>query len=111
MGGRRPFHDLSAGETAVPPIGREMWSPAYISGTQISRRNDPAYLGRESLGAEEKTSRTRDIHSKAFTPGLRPGVLCRFLIGNNKDRIDLVISDIIMQVVERSCYEGNISKS
>jgi len=30
---------------------------------------------------------------------------------NNKDRIDLVISDIIMQVVERSCYEGNVSKS
>ncbi len=22
--GRRPFHDLSAGETAVAPIGREM---------------------------------------------------------------------------------------
>jgi len=76
--GRRPFHDLSAGETAVPPIGREMRSPAYISGTQISRRKDQA----GSLGTEEKTSRTRDIHSKAFTPGLMPGVNCRCLIGS-----------------------------
>jgi len=33
-----------------------------------------------NLGTEEKTSRTRDIHSKAFTPGREPGVLCRFLI-------------------------------
>jgi len=62
-------------------------------------------------GTEEKTSRTRDIHSKAFTPWLTPGVLCQFLIGNNKDRIDLIISDIIMQVVEKSCYEENVSKS
>lgn len=30
---------------------------------------------------------------------------------NSKDRIDLVISDIIMQVIERSCDEGNISKA
>jgi hypothetical protein len=34
---------------------------------------------KRGLGAEEKTSRTRNIHSKAFTPGLTPGVLCRFL--------------------------------
>jgi len=85
-----------------------MRSPAYISGTQISRRKDQA----GSLGAEEKASRTRDIHSKAFTPWLTPGVLCQFLIGNNKDRIDLVISDtIITQMAKRSLHEGNISKS
>ena len=38
---------------------------------QISRRKDQA----GSLGAEEKTSRTRDINPKALTPGLRPGSL------------------------------------
>jgi len=48
-----------------------MRSPAS-SGMQISRRKDPAYVRRESLGAEEKTSRTRDIHSKAFTPRAHP---------------------------------------
>ncbi len=52
VGGHRPFHDLSVGETAVPPIGREMRSPAYTSGTQISLRKDQA----GSLGTEEKTS-------------------------------------------------------
>ena len=45
------------------------------------------------LAAEEKTSRTRDIHSKAFTPGLTPGVLCRFL-----DRVWMGISLAVLQV-------------
>jgi len=31
--------------------------------------------------------------------------------GNSKDGIDLVIPDIIMQVIERSCDEGTISKA
>jgi hypothetical protein len=68
--GRRPFHDLSAGETAAP----DSWGECGGGKTapQISRRKDQA----GSLGAEEKTSRTRDIHSKAFTPRLTPGVLC-----------------------------------
>ncbi len=70
MGGRRPFHDLSAGETAAPDLSGECGGGK--TPPQISRRKDQA----RSLGAEEKTSRTRDIHSKAFTPGL----LCRFLI-------------------------------
>ncbi len=74
MEGRRPFHDLSAGETAAPDLSGECGGGK--TPLQISRRKDQA----ESLGTEEKTSRTRDIHSKAFTPGLTPGVLCRFLI-------------------------------
>ena len=69
MRGLRPFHDLSAGETAAPELSGECGAPPISGGTQISRRNDPAYLGRESLGAEEKTSRTGDIHCKAFSPG------------------------------------------
>ncbi len=64
--GCRPFHDLSAGETAAPDLSGECGGGK--TPLQISRRKDPAYLGRESLGAEEKTSRTRDIHSKS-----RPG--------------------------------------
>ena len=78
MEGRRPFHDLSAGETAAPDLSGECGGGK--TPPQISRRKDPAYDRRESLGTEEKTSRTRDIHSEAFTPGLTPGVLCRFLI-------------------------------
>ena len=78
MEGRRPFHDLSAGETAVPPIGREMRRGQNSPADKSEKRSR---LQRESLGTEEKTSRTRDIHSKAFTPGFTPGVLCRFLIG------------------------------
>ncbi len=66
MEGRRPFHDLSAGETAAPDLSGECGAPPISGGTQISRRKDQA----GSLGAEEKTSRTRNIHSKAFTPGL-----------------------------------------
>ncbi len=71
---RRPFHDLSAGETAAPYLSGECGAPP--GGTQISRRKDQA----ESLGTEEKASRPRDTHSKAFTPGLTPGVFCLFLI-------------------------------
>ena len=74
MTGGRPlsFSRLISGGNRSPRLVGGMRSPAYISGTQISRRKDQA----GSLGSEEKTSRTRDIHSKAFTPG----VLCRFLI-------------------------------
>ncbi len=71
MGGCRPFHDLSAGETAAPDLSGECGGGK--TPLQISRRKDPAYDRRESLGTEEKTSRTRDIHSKAFNPGLTPG--------------------------------------
>ncbi len=74
MGGRCPFHDLSAGETAAPDLSGECGGDK--TPLQISRRKDPA----GSLGAEEKTSRSRDIHSEAFTPGLTSGVLCRFLM-------------------------------
>ena len=56
--------------------GRPPSFSRLISGTQISRRNDPAYDRRESLGVKEKTSRTRHIYSKVFSPG----VLYRFLI-------------------------------
>ncbi len=51
VGGRRPFHVLSAGETAGPAFGT-MRSPASSGGTQISRRKDQA----GSLGIEEKVS-------------------------------------------------------
>jgi hypothetical protein len=75
-GGRPPsFSRLISGGNRSPRLVGGMRSPAYTSGTLISRRKDPAFDRRESLGAEEKTSRTRDIHSKAFTPGLRPGSL------------------------------------
>ena len=67
MEGRRPFHDLSAGETAAPDLSGECGGGK--TPPQISRRKDPA----GSLGAEEKTSRTRDIHSKDSPPGSRPG--------------------------------------
>ncbi len=66
MEGLCPFHDLSAGETAAPDLSGECGGGK--TPLQISRRKDQA----GSLGAEEKTSRTRDIHSKAFTPGSRP---------------------------------------
>jgi len=49
MGGRRPFHDLSAGETAAPDLSGECGGGK--APPQISRRKDQA--GR--LGAEEKT--------------------------------------------------------
>ncbi len=81
MEGLCPFHDLSAGETAAPDLSGECGGGK--TPLQISRRNDPAYDRRESLGAEEKTSRTRDIHSKAFTPG----VLCRFLIADEQGQV------------------------
>ncbi len=74
MEGRRPFHDLSAGETAAPDLSGECGGGK--TPLQISHRKDQA----GSLGTEEKTLRLRDIHSKAFSPGLTPGVLCRFLI-------------------------------
>jgi hypothetical protein len=48
------------------------------------------------------------VNFQLFVPWWLPEQLQR---ENNKDRIDLVISDIIMQVVERSSYEGNMSKS
>jgi len=48
------------------------------------------------------------VNFQLFVPWWLPEQLQR---ENNKDRIDLIISDIIMQVVERSCYEGNVSKS
>jgi hypothetical protein len=65
--GHRPFHDLSAGETAAPDLSGECGEGK--TPPQISRRKDQA----ESLGTEEKSSRTRDTHSKAFIPGLMPG--------------------------------------
>jgi hypothetical protein len=51
--GRRPFPDLSTGETAAPDLSGECGAPLLVSGTQISRRKDPAFQ-RERLGAEEK---------------------------------------------------------
>jgi len=74
VGGRCAFHDLSAGETAAPDLSGECGGGK--TPPQISRRKDQA----GSLGTEEKRSRTRDIHSKAFTPGITPAVLCQFLI-------------------------------
>ena len=50
VGGRRPFHDLSAGDTAAPDLSGECGAPPNSGGTQISRRKDPAYGRRESLG-------------------------------------------------------------
>jgi hypothetical protein len=80
-GGRPPsFPRLISGGNRSSRLVGGMRSPAYVTGTQISRRNDPACDRRESLGTEEKTTRRRDIHSKAFTLGLTPGGLCRFLI-------------------------------
>jgi hypothetical protein len=76
VGGRCPFHDLSAGETAAPDLSGECGGGK--TPPQISRRKDQA----GSLGNEEKASRTRDIHSKAYNPGLTSGVLCRFFIGS-----------------------------
>jgi hypothetical protein len=75
VGGRCPFHDLSVGETAAPDFSGECGGGK--TPPQISRRKDQA----GSPGTEEKTSRTRYIHTMAFTPGFAPEILCRFLIG------------------------------
>ena len=91
MEGRRAFHDLSAGETAAPDLSGECGGGK--TPLQISRRKDQA----RSLGAEEKTSRPRDIHSKAFTPGLTPGVLCPFLIADEQGRVRGQLYDNIVE--------------
>ena len=52
-GGRRAFHDLSAGETAAPDLSGECGAPPISGGTQISRRKDSAHGGG---GLEQKKS-------------------------------------------------------
>jgi len=75
--GRRPFHDLSAGETAAPDLSGECGGGK--TPPQISRRKDPAHGGRASEPKKRLQGRAIYIY-KAFTPGLTPGVLCQFLI-------------------------------
>jgi hypothetical protein len=72
VGGRCPFHDLSAGEPAAADLSEECGGGK--TPPQISRRKDQA----GSPGIEEKASRTRHIHSRAFIPGLMSGILIAY---------------------------------
>ena len=72
VGGRCPFHDLSAGETAAVDLSEGCGGGK--TPPQISRRKDQA----GSPGTEEKTSRTRHIHSMAFNPGLTSVILIAY---------------------------------
>ena len=70
---------MASGPASLRGVGSCLYEPeaspwglqaGFRLGELTARREGRAYAPE---GAKEKTSRTRDIHSKAFTPKLTPG--------------------------------------